>query len=93
MPRPIPIRAGSLSGAPAAANSASTTGCSDAGQALAAEAGRVVHPGQPGVEPGPQEVEPVHRGRIVAGQEVADLLAQLVGLGRLAGQHSGPPAT
>jgi hypothetical protein len=67
-------------------------GLQRAGQALAAEPGRVVHPGQPGVEPGPQELQPGRCGRVVPGQEVADLLAQL---GSLVGpgQHSGPPAT
>ena len=67
-------------------------GLERAGQALAAEPGRVVHPGQPGVEPRAQELQPGHRGRVVPGQELADLLAQLGGLVG-PGQHSGPPAT
>ena len=66
-------------------------GLQRAGQALAAEAGRVVHPGEPGVEPGSQELHPGHGRRVVPGQEVAYLLVQA---GRLVcGQHSGPPAT
>ncbi len=51
-----------------------------------------MHPGQPGVEPGAEELKPGHRGRVVPGQEVAGLLAQVGGLIG-PGQHSGPPAT
>jgi hypothetical protein len=69
-----------------------------AGQALAAEAGRVVHPGEAGVEAGTQEVQPVHRRRVVTGEELADLAAEVVGRRRCGSQpgvvqHSGPPAT
>ena len=65
------------------------------GQSLPAEAGRVVHPGQPGVEARPEELQPVHRRRVVPGQEVADLAAQVrPGWSPApAAQHSGPPAT
>jgi len=69
MPRPIPIRSGLLPGAPA----------------LAAEAGRVMHPGEPGIEPGAQEVQPRHGGRIVRRQEVAYLAGQVVRGQRRAG--------
>jgi hypothetical protein len=69
------------------------------GQALPAQAGRVVHSGQARVEPGPEELQPRHAGRVMAGQELADLLAQPARAGRpgaahvAAGQHNGPPAT
>ena len=56
MPRPMPLRRGSLSGAPAAASSASTTAWRERGGAEAAEALGVVHPGEPGVEAGLEEV-------------------------------------
>ena len=94
-------RLGSLSGAPAAANSASTTGLQRARQAQAAEAGRVVHPGQARVEPGPQEVEPGQSwpGRGPARKSRTRSRSSSAPAGRApasvagTGQHSGPPAT
>jgi hypothetical protein len=67
-------------------------------RAQAAEAGRVVHPGQARVEPGAQEVERGRGGGVVRGQQVSDPAADVIGPGRRAarlglGQHSGPPAT
>jgi len=53
-----------------------------AGRAEPAQARRVVHPGQPGVEPGPQERQPFHTGRIVVGKEASDPFAQVVGVRR-----------
>jgi hypothetical protein len=78
-----------------------STACWSARQALAAEAGRVVHPGESRVEPGPQEIQPVRGGGVVLREEVADLAAQVIGGDAAAGaaavarggQHSGPPAT
>ena len=61
---------------------------------LFSEPGRVVHPGQPRVEPGAEELPRLGGRRVVLRQERGDLAAQVRGgvLAR-AGQHSGPPAT
>ena len=94
MPSPMPFRSGWLPGAPAAANWASTAVCRLRGSAQPAEPGRVVHPGQAGVEPGAEELHRLGGRRVVGRQERGDLVAQGRGgvLAR-AGQHSGPPAT
>jgi hypothetical protein len=47
-------------------------------QPLATEPGRVVHPGQPGVEPSPDELHPLGRRRVVRGEERGDLTAQVI---------------
>ncbi len=47
-------------------------------QRLPAESGRVMRPGQAGVEPGAKEVHPLRRNRVVRGKEGAGLCAQLV---------------
>ena len=58
-----------------------------AGDAQAAETFRVVHPGQPRVEPGVVEVLLGRLGRIVLGQEGTDPVADRVRRGFGFGQH------
>ncbi len=52
------------------------------GKPLPAQARRVMHPCQPGVEPGPQELEPVGCSGIVRGEELGDLGPQSGRVGR-----------
>ena len=59
--------------------------------AEAAEPLRVVHPGQARVEPGIEEILLAHLGRVVSGEEGANLVAD--GVWCCFCQHSGPPAT
>jgi len=68
-------------------------GLQRAGRAETAEARRVVHPRQPGVEPGAQELQPVHGGRIVVGEEGSDPFAQVIGVGGCWTQGADLPGT
>ena len=72
------MRRGSLSGAPAALSSSSTSCLVAAGDAEAAEALGEVHPRQAGVELCPEEVEAFRGRRRVAGQQHLDPAAEVL---------------
>jgi hypothetical protein len=60
------------------------------GRLLTAQPDREVHPGQPGVVPGPEEVQPGHRFRWVLVKECVHELYELIRLDGLMFAHRSP---